>query len=70
MDKIFRTPILFGVFITVSVVFFYFYGHGVSQIPLAVQVVADAIAVLDMLLLVFIVRFIYLYDRAHPVDTA
>jgi hypothetical protein len=67
MDKTLKLPIGFALFIGVSMAIFYVYGLEVSQVPPAVIMIADVIAVLDMMFMVYIIRFVYIYDKLHPV---
>ena len=67
MDKSFRKPIGCALFIGVSMLFFYVYGLKVSPVPPAVIMIADVIAVLDMLFMIYIIQFVRVYDKLHPV---
>ncbi|EQB64435.1 MAG: hypothetical protein AMDU3_IPLC00004G0013 [Thermoplasmatales archaeon I-plasma] len=67
MDKNLRLPILFSIFIAGSQLVFYAYATVSSIVPISVKIIANVVAVLDLIFLLYIVGFVYKYNVAHPV---
>lgn len=67
MDKNLRLPTLFSIFIVVSQLIFYVYATVSAVVHVPVKIIANMVAVLDLILLLYIVWFAYKYNAAHPV---